>query len=170
MHENATTDSFPIHHRIHRDPTILHWFPSSEEILYPEEGGKNFLRNVGKYLPDYTASHPTTQYNHHCLRSSGLWHREVWYAVTGISEGCTGSAYTTKALLTTYQTTRCHNPDDNNVNSRCVTDEVGQGVTLHSCIREVISSNLGRNTDCRDWGPTWLSSVPACEQRSGVAH
>jgi hypothetical protein len=27
-------------------------------LFYPEDGGRMFLRNIGKLLPDYTASHP----------------------------------------------------------------------------------------------------------------
>jgi hypothetical protein len=29
-------------------------------LIYPENRGNWFLRNVGTYLPNYTASHPTT--------------------------------------------------------------------------------------------------------------
>jgi hypothetical protein len=31
--------------------------------LYPEDEGSKFLRNVGKALPDYTTSHPRTEYS-----------------------------------------------------------------------------------------------------------
>jgi hypothetical protein len=27
-------------------------------LLYPEDGGSKFLRDVSEFLPDYTASHP----------------------------------------------------------------------------------------------------------------
>jgi hypothetical protein len=32
-------------------------------IIYPEDGGSMFLRNVSEYLRDYTASHPRRQYS-----------------------------------------------------------------------------------------------------------
>jgi hypothetical protein len=59
--------------------------------------------------------------------------------VTGISEECTGykleakqAAYTTKTLVTTYQTTRYHNPDGNTLNSKRFTDEIVLDVTLYT--------------------------------------
>jgi hypothetical protein len=32
----------------------------SSALFYPEDGGGTFIRNVGRYLSDYMASHPET--------------------------------------------------------------------------------------------------------------
>jgi hypothetical protein len=32
-------------------------------LIYPEDGANRFLRNTGKHLPDYTASHPRGEYS-----------------------------------------------------------------------------------------------------------
>jgi hypothetical protein len=40
---------------------IVFWGSPREEVLLPEDESRKFLRNVGKYLPDYTMSHPTRQ-------------------------------------------------------------------------------------------------------------
>ena len=40
------------------------------------------------------------------------------------------------------------------------------GVTLRSCISEIPGWNPGRDTDCRDWGFTWISSPRISERAS----
>jgi len=43
---------------------ILSVDESNDFLIYPEDGGNTFLRNVGKFLPDYyTASYSRTLYS-----------------------------------------------------------------------------------------------------------
>jgi hypothetical protein len=41
-----------------------------------------------------------------------------------------------------------------------ITDQFGLEVTLWICVREVLGSNLSRNTDCPNWGFWQFSLVP----------
>jgi hypothetical protein len=38
-------------------------------IIYPEDGGRAFIRNVGRLLPDYTAPYPRRQVIFECTSS-----------------------------------------------------------------------------------------------------
>jgi hypothetical protein len=72
-------------------------------------------------------------------------------------------------ILTTTKLTRRNVPEDTNLNRHlresptlwCSGEQTGVACTLWTCIREVLNSNLGRDTGYPNCVFSWISSVPA---------